>query len=128
MAIDEHFKLNCLVVVKFTSAYSDLHSKNLDSEPELADLMNEVAADIPNKWRDMGVQLGLDQGRLDAIAYISSGDTNLCFSNVFTLWKNQMKHPYTWSKLVDALQSVSVEEISLAEKIKMKLTGQVPSQ
>ena len=71
--------------------YSDLYSKypaGLDSEPELSDLMNEVAAKIPSKWRDMGMQLGLDEGRLDAIALISSGNTNHCFSNVFTLWKN----------------------------------------
>lgn len=107
--------------------YSDLYSKypaGLDSEPELSDLMNEVAAKIPSKWRDMGMQLGLDEGRLDAVALISSGNTNHCFSNVFTLWKNQTRHPYTWLVAVQALQSASVQENRLAEEIKMNLTRQ----
>ena len=34
----------------------------LKSEPELPDLMNEVAAEIPGRWRDVGLQLGVDQG------------------------------------------------------------------
>lgn len=94
----------------------------MDSEPELPDLMNEVAAKIPNKWRDMGVQLGLYHQRLDAIAQISLGDTNLCFSNVFSLWRNQTRYPYTWLRVVQALESAAVQENRLAEEIKMKLT------
>ena len=41
----------------------DLHSKHpagLDSEPELRDLMREIAAAIPSKWKDVSWQLGLD--------------------------------------------------------------------
>jgi len=51
--------------------------------------MNKVAAKIPGKWRDVGLQLGVDQSILDGIASISPGDTNLCYSKVFTQWKNQ---------------------------------------
>ena len=96
----------------------------LDSEPELQDLMNEVAAEIPVKWRDMGLQLGLEQGALDRIASISQGDTNLCYSNVFTRWKNQNSttHPYTWLTIVHALQAPAVGEERLASEIKTKLT------
>ena len=96
----------------------------LKSEPELPDLMNEVAAEIPGKWRDVGLQLGVDQGVLGGIATISLGDTNLCYSNVFTRWKNQNSttHPYTWSTLVHVLQAPAVGEERLANKIKTKLT------
>ena len=98
----------------------------LDSELELADLMNEVAAKIPGKWRDLGLQLGLDMGALDGIAVISPGDNNHCFTNVFTRWKNQNSatHPYTWLTVVQALQTASVGESRLSEKIKNKLTVQ----
>ena len=105
------------------------HSHNtdpLDSEPELLDLMNEVAAKIPSKWRDVGLQLGLDQGVLEGIALISPGDTNLCYSNVFTRWKNLnlITSPYTWSTIVQVLQAPAVGEKKLAEKIKKnKRTG-----
>ena len=88
--------------------------------------MNEVAAKIPAKWRDVGLQLGVDQGVLDGIASISPGDTNRCYSNAFTRWKNQnlMTHPYTWLTVVRALETQSVGENRLASKIKNKLGTQ----
>ena len=94
-----------------------------DSEPELRKLMNEVAAKIPGKWRDVGLQLGVDQSILDGIATISLGDTNLCYSNVFTRWKNQNStaHPYTWSTIVQALKAPAVGEERLADKISAML-------
>ena len=106
----------------------DLHSKytaGLDNEPDLSDLLNEIAAEIPSKWRDMGQQLGLDQGVLNGIALISPGDTNHCYSNVFTIWKNQNSpaHPYTWLTVVQALKTRAVGEVRLAAQIKNKLTG-----
>ena len=108
-------------------SYSGLYSKypaGLDSEPDLRDLMNEVAAQIPGKWRDVGLQLGVDQSILKGIATISQGDTNLCYSNVFTQWKNQTSttHPYTWSRLVQALKTPAVGEQRLADKIKSELS------
>ena len=96
----------------------------LDNEPELPDLMNKIAAKIPSKWRDVGLQLGLDKGVLDGIAVISPGDNNHCFTNVFTRWKNQNSatHPYTWSTVLKALQTAAVGESRLSEEIKKKLT------
>ena len=104
-----------------------LHSKypaGLESQPEVADLMNEVAAETQGKWRDVGLQLGIDHGVLDGIASISPGDINHCYSNVFTRWKNQnlSKHPYTWSTVVQVLETPAVGEKRLAGKIKNKLT------
>ena len=107
-------------------SYSGLHCKypaGLDSEPELSDLMMEVAAKIPGKWRDVGLQLGVDV--LEGIATISQGDTNLCYVNVFTRWEkqNSTTHPYTWSTLVRALKAPAVGEERLADKIKSELSG-----
>ena len=109
-------------------SYIDLVSKypaGLDSQPELPDLMNEVAAKIPSKWRDVGLQLGLDHGVLDGIAFISPGDTHRCYSNVFTRWKNQdsTAHPRTWSTIVQALESRAVGEERLADKIMSELSS-----
>ena len=82
--------------------------------------MNEVAAAIPGKWRDIGLQLGLDQGVLEEIATISLGDINRCYINVFSRWKNQNSsiHPYTWSTILRALKVPAVGEERLADKIK----------
>ena len=91
--------------------------------------MNEVAAEIPRKWRDIGLQLGLDHGILDGIATISPGDNNHCYSNVFTLWKkhNLTTHPYTWSTVLQVLKSRAVGERRLADRVKKDLIGH-PSQ
>ena len=103
---------------------SSKYPAGLESEPELPDLMNEVAAEIPSKWRDVGVQLGVEHSVLEGIATISLGDTNHCYSNVFIRWKNQHleTHPYTWSTIVHALESRAVGEKRLASSIKNKLT------
>ena len=92
----------------------------LDNEPDVSDLMNEVAAKIPNKWRDVGLQLGLDQSELDGIAIESPRDTNLCYSKVFTRWKNKnsAEHPYTLSTIVRALRAPAVGVERLADEIK----------
>ena len=108
-------------------SFTDLSSKypaSLDSEPELADLMNEIAAEIPTKWRDVGLQLGLDPIVLGEIATISPGDINHCYSNVFTQWKNQnlTTFPYTWWTVVHALQTPAVGENRLADKIMSELS------
>ena len=101
----------------------------LDSEPELPVLLNEVAAKIPSKWRDIGLQLGVDQGVLEGIAAISLGNTNHCYTNVFIRWKNQNSptRPYAWSTVVQALEAPAVGENRLADEIKNNLTGH-PSQ
>ena len=95
---------------------------SLDNEPAVSDLMNEVAAKIPKKWRDVGLQLGLDQSELDGIAIESPGDTNLCYSRVFTHWKNKISaaHPYNWSTIVHALRAPAVGEERLADEIKTR--------
>ena len=115
-----------LMIFMFCNA--GLHSNypaGLQSQPELSVLMNKVAAEIPSKWRDVGLQLGIDHGVLEGIAPISPGDTNLCYSNVFTWWKNQNSatYPYTWSTLVQALESQAVGEKRLADKIRNEVTG-----
>ena len=111
---------------------TDLASKypaGLDSEPEIRDLMNKVATEIPSKWRDVGQQLGLEQGVLEGIATISPRDTNQCYSNVFERWKNQNSttYPYTWSTIVQVLRTRTVGESRLAKKIERGLS-RYPSQ
>jgi len=115
---------NCLLHL-YTGLYSK-YPAGLNSQPELSDLMNEVAAKIPGKWQDVGLQLGIDKGILDGIVIISPGNNNHIYANVFTRWKNQKlaTHPYTWSTVVHVLESAAVGENHLAGEIKNKLTGQ----
>ena len=102
-----------------------MYPDGLDSQPELADLVNKVAAKIPGKWKDVGLQLGLDNGVLDGMATGSPGDLNQYWRNVFTRWKNlnSKTRPYTWSTIVQALKVEAVTEFRLAEEIENEVTG-----
>ena len=110
-----------VVSVSYTG-WQSRYQHGLDSEPELPDLMNEVAAEIPCKWRDLGLQLGVSQGVLDGIAASRPEDINNRFSDVFTKWKNQNSPPYTWSTVVHVLQNPAVGQNRLADKIIKKFT------
>ena len=84
--------------------------------------MNEIAAKIPNRWKDVGLQLGLDH---DVLEGIGPGDASHCYMQVFKQWKSQnsAEHPYLWSTIVQALQTQAVGEKRLAVEIENKLTG-----
>jgi len=86
----------------------------LDSEPELLDLTNWVAAKIPARWREVGLQLNIKPGELDAIRGHN-------FEEVFTLWKTQRRCDYTWRKLLQALEAPAITEMKLAYEIRIKL-------
>ena len=103
-----------------------MYAAGLDSEPEFPELMNEVAAVIPDKWKDVGLQLGLDPSVLNAIDSNTRGNTNHAYSAIFDSWKklNPSKHAYTWSTVVRVLQTPAVGEKKLADKIKDKVTKQ----
>ena len=78
--------------------------------------MNKVAVKIPDKWMLFGIQLGLDQRQLDTIEQRRAVvDPHLCFSAVFTEWKERMTSPYSWSTVIDALNSPLIGENRLAQ-------------
>lgn len=81
--------------------------------------MNEVAAHLPSKWRDVGIQLHLNPDHLDGIAVSASTPLDR-FCSVFTLWKKQMTAPYKWSTVIQALEAPAVSETRLAEELKNK--------
>ena len=94
----------------------------MNSAPELPDLMNEVAAKIPQKWHEVGIQLGVEFDKLKSLSDSSTSDSRL-FASVFTTWKNCMRKPYTWAVLIQALKSPAVKETRLAQELSTKLTA-----
>lgn len=99
----------------FTSKYPD----GVQSAPELPDLMNEVAAKIPHKWREVGIQLGVEYDKLQSTPPDSC---NWVFATVFTTWKCCMKKDYTWAILIKVLKTPAVNEPKLAQKLFTMLT------
>ena len=93
------------------------------------DLMNEVAAAIPPKWRAVGYQLSLSYNTLDSILRNHAGKPQACldsFEEVFRTWKDQATtaatcSPYTWLTMIDALKTPVVGEVALAKSLEQKL-------
>ena len=56
-------------------------------EPEMTDLMNEIAVKLPDKWQDIGRGLGLEEHELKKIK-LEEQTINNIFSSVFTQWYN----------------------------------------
>ena len=70
-----------------------------------------------------GIQLGLDQRQLDLIEQKRpiGRDQHLCFSAVFTEWKERMASPYLWSTIITALESELIGENRLAQDLRKEM-------
>ena len=57
-------------------------------EPNITDLMNQIAVKLPDKWRDIGRGLGLEEYELKQIEVKHGWEksTNAFFSSVFNKW------------------------------------------
>ena len=95
--------------------------KGLQSEPQLSDLMNEVASKVSAKWRQISIQLGLTLNDQKCFIDATSGDPNQCFTFVFNVWRNRATRPYTWSTVIQTLESPAVDEVRLAHELRTKL-------
>lgn len=102
----------------------------LQTEPSHRDLLNLVAAVIPNKWKEVGIQLGLSPGELDVIYDRQNRDAKKCYMDVFDTWKKEEKR--TWASLIEALSSPYVSATTLATEISKKIieraTEKAPSK
>ena len=85
--------------------------------------MSDVAAAIPAKWRQVGVQLKLLSAALDEIQNENAGKADMCklsFEQVFTKWKRLGTSPHTWETMVKVLGSPAVGEVDLAGQLSSK--------
>ena len=95
-----------------------------DHSLQHCDLMNDVAAVIPAKWRLVGVQLKLPNGMLDEIQAQNAGRPDQCilsFEQMFAKWRSLGTSPYTWETMINTLRSPAVGEVKLANKLNTKM-------
>lgn len=96
----------------------------IQAEPELADLLNEVAAVIPNQWYAVGIQLNLSDEDLrswhDSNPYARKVQL---FATIFTEWKKRSTMEYSWATIIKVLKTRSVDRFELADKLDSKLKG-----
>ena len=107
----------CILHATDTQAHQSLEEQPI-AEPSERELMDQVAAIIPVKWRDVGCELGIPGEKLNAIEY-QYRDPKRCFSEVFLKWKSQGTPPYTWATIIKALRSRQVNEIRIAKHLEV---------
>ena len=89
-------------------------------EPKDIDLLNEVAAEIPTLWREIGLELGLSHRHLDCIETEQNKKQIRCFGEVLRSWREQQTAPYTWETIIRALQTKAVCQYKLVQILKKK--------
>ena len=99
----------------------DLSHSALQTAPKLLDLTNFIAANLRNKWREIGIQLGIKTSTLDAIYDRRNRNPSQCFTDVFEEWERSKEVPYTWARLLEAIASPYVDEKPLAIEIRQKV-------
>lgn len=99
----------------------DLSHPILQQPPSLLDLINFVVPPLRNKWRDIGIQLGISPGDLDAIYDRRNRDSNQCYPDVFSAWEKSNIRPYKWCVILEAISSDYVNERKVAEEIRQKV-------
>ena len=112
-----------MLLTDFNFLCTDLGSKykGLENEPELSDLMNEVASKVSAKWKQISTQLGLTANDEECFLASTPSDSIQCIISVFKVWKKQATKPYTWSTVIKVLNAPAVDEIRLAHKLTTKL-------
>ena len=115
--------LNVFSNLSANSALPGLGNKyaGLESEPELSDLMNEVASKVPSKWKQISIQLELTPSDQECFMASSPNDPIQCFTSVFRVWKSRATRPYTWSTVIAVLEAPAVDEMRLAQELRTKL-------
>ena len=100
----------------FDKIASQLAGQQL-SENDLCVLMEELN-NISVKWNNIGLQLGVSVGALNAIKK-DCNSTSDCLRETLTTWLKTRPSP-KWSNMVDALRSKTVGEMNLAADLEQK--------
>ena len=119
-ALSVHSKVISLTAISTLAGLGSRYA-GLETEPEMSDLMNEVASKVPSKWKQISIQLGLTPSDQECFMASTPNDPLQCFTSVFRVWKCRATRPYTWSTVIEALQSPAVDEMRLAHELKTKL-------
>ena len=79
----------------------------------------EELNDTRAKWYDIGLQLRISVGTLNAIKK-DCNSTSDCLRETLTTWLKTCPSPPTWSNIVDALRSSTVGEVRVATDLEQK--------
>ena len=80
-------------------------------------LLKNILWEIRRKWFNLGDNLGVEIGTLEAIQKTHRDNVDDCFNALIIEWLKNSKPQASWSALVAALRLPTVGEAHLAEEI-----------
>ena len=101
---------------------SDYSRIDETGDPVLKEIMSVVVSNAASKYYEIGIELGLDIEKINAIKINTSlgGQPNKFLSEIFQEWRACECSPYKWSTILRALASDSVRKKQLADRIYRK--------
>ena len=105
------------IVMFFTEQVSDVLGRTADKVPSQFEFSELVIAKLPSMWRQFGFCLEITKSELDAIQDCG-GRPSDHFTDVFSLWKQTERRPFSWQTVVEVLESYTIGEKRLAQYIK----------
>jgi hypothetical protein len=88
------------------------------TKPELKDLAKELYSTVSNKWEDIGILLGIQPGRLDAIKTAENHIPQSCLREMLKIWLTRVSPPPSWAAIADAIELLGDQ--SLADQLRTK--------
>ena len=86
------------------------------TEADLADVQRALW-DGRAKWYNLGLELGLVPGTLDAIQQTNGNNVDNCFRSMLKEWLRKTERVPTWSSLARALREQPVGLGELAQRL-----------
>ena len=86
----------------------------------LAEFEKRVVPNIPNRWRDFGISLGIGFALLDSFAMQHHLEHKAIFSSIYEYWREyetSLRFPRTYDGVVELLRTKTMEENGLADDI-----------
>ena len=115
------FSFFCLITFPTIDSLTP-KAKEITSLPTLPELISEIAVPAPDKWRMIGIGLGIDTSTLNAIDQ-QYRNPNDCYLAVFDKWLRTTVNPQ-WETILHVLVTPAVDRHDLAVKIREKHSKQ----
>ena len=81
-------------------------------KPTLKQLQQELYNKATNKWKDIGIQLDIDEGQLDEIKSDTSSDSRACLREMLIVWLRRVDPPPSWSAIAEAIDFLGDKELA----------------
>lgn len=90
-----------------------------DNSDVLKKLLTEVTQKT-NQWQSIALELDIDLVLIERFSRECRENAQDCFLKVFEQWHRQGNPPYSWYTIIKALESETVSERNLAQKLREK--------